>query len=89
MRILQERNRHHFGQPKECALTSPPLDFTMKFMATCPTADAILNGTYLVDTSTPLPQLDEPDADTGSKTPSTTDTTTTSNTTASPALTHY
>ena len=47
--VLQNRNQQHFGQSKNCALTSPPLDFTMKFSATCPVAEAILEGTYLSD----------------------------------------
>ena len=45
--ILMDRNRLHFGQSKECTLTSPPLDFTMNFTATCARAEAILHGTYL------------------------------------------
>ena len=50
MTLLQSQNRTNFGQSKNCTLTSQPLDFTMKFSATCPVADAILEGTYLSDT---------------------------------------
>ena len=44
---LMHPNQHHFGQSKACTLTSPPLDLTMKFSATCEQADAILQGTLL------------------------------------------
>ena len=49
MRTLQNRNRQHFGQPR--TLTQPPLDFTMKFTATCLVADAILERTFLQPTT--------------------------------------
>ena len=52
--ILQQRNREHFGQSRNCTLTSHPLDFTMKFTATCPQADAILDGTLLQPTPSTL-----------------------------------
>ena len=44
---LTQRNQKHFGQSKGCTLTSPPLDVTMDFTATCQRADAILNGEFL------------------------------------------
>ena len=47
--LLQERNRAHFGQSKDCNLTSSPTDFTMEFTATCKRAEAILNGTFPTD----------------------------------------
>ena len=50
---IQQRNQEHFGQSRNCTLTTPPLDFTMKFTATCPQADAILDGTFLQPTSQP------------------------------------
>ena len=49
-----ERNRTHFGQSRNCTLTSSPLNFTMAFSATCQQAEAILEGTYLQPV-TPLP----------------------------------
>ena len=45
--ILIARNKAHFGQSQGCTLTSSPLDFTMKFTATCHQADAILEGKFL------------------------------------------
>ena len=51
---LMEWNQAHFGQSKGCTLTTPPLDFTMAFTATCARADAILEGTY-IQPSTPSP----------------------------------
>ena len=68
MQLLQACNQKHFGQSKDCTLTSPPLDFTMKFSATCSTADAILEGTYLTPTilapapDTILPNATQPAA---------------------------
>ena len=50
---LALRNQCHFGQSDGCTLTSPPTDFTMDFTATCPRTKAILNGTFLQDTSNP------------------------------------
>ena len=47
--LLEERNRKHFGQSKNCNLTSPPTDFTMDFTGACARADAILEGTYPTD----------------------------------------
>ena len=44
---LAKRNRDHFGQSKDCTLTTPPLDFTMDFTATCQRAEAILQGRFL------------------------------------------
>ena len=46
---LTERLQEHFGQSKDCNLTSPPLDITMDFEGTCAKAEAILTGT--MDTS--------------------------------------
>ena len=46
-KLLMYHNRTHFGQSKGCMLTSPPLNVTMEFTATCPRAEAILNGTFL------------------------------------------
>ena len=51
--LLEERNRQHFGQSKDCNLTSEPTDFTMDFTGACHRAEAILNGTY------PKEHLDE------------------------------
>ena len=34
--ILQARNRAHFGQSKDCTWTTPPMDYTSDFSATCP-----------------------------------------------------
>ena len=47
--LLEERNRQHFGQSKDCNLTSEPTDFTMDFTGACHRAEAILNGTYPTD----------------------------------------
>jgi hypothetical protein len=47
--LLQERNRAHFGQSKDCNLTSEPFDFTMLFTGACHRAEAILNGTFTTD----------------------------------------
>ena len=44
--LLEERNRNHFGQSRDCNLTSPPFDFSMLFTGTCHIAEAILNGNY-------------------------------------------
>jgi len=51
---LEARNQAHFGQSKNCNLTSPPLDITMDFEGSCAKAEAILNGTY------PQGDLNEP-----------------------------
>jgi hypothetical protein len=40
--LLQERNRSHFGQSRDCNLTSDPFDFTMDFTAACHRAEAML-----------------------------------------------
>ena len=47
--LLQERNQKHFGQSKECNLTSDPFDFTMEFEGVCHRAEAILNGVFSTD----------------------------------------
>ena len=47
--LLQERNRTHFGQSRDCNLTSPPFDFSMLLTGTCHTAEAILNGSHTSD----------------------------------------
>ena len=52
---LMEQNKEHFGQSQKCTLTSPPLDFTMKFTATCKQANTILKGRYLQPIRHPLP----------------------------------
>ena len=51
--LLQERNQKHFGQSRDCNLTSPPTDFTMDFTGTCHRAEQILDGTY------PMEDVDE------------------------------
>ena len=51
-----ERNQAHFGQSRDCTLTSPPLNFTMKFTAACKQADAILEGHYLQPAEAALPR---------------------------------
>ena len=43
--LLTERNQKHFGQSKNCNLTSPPLDVTMDFEGSCDKAEHLLNGT--------------------------------------------
>ena len=50
---IRDRLKKHFAQSQACNLTSPPLDFTMKFDAACATAEQILTGTYNCE------QLDE------------------------------
>jgi hypothetical protein len=47
--LLQERNRNHFGQSRDCNLTSPPFDFTMLFTGSCHIAEAILKGNFTSD----------------------------------------
>jgi hypothetical protein len=42
--LLLDRNLQHFGQSKNCTLTSTPLNFTMAFTGGCICAEAILNG---------------------------------------------
>jgi hypothetical protein len=44
--LLQERNRVHFGQSRDCSLTSDPFDSTMDFTAACHRADALLEGSF-------------------------------------------
>lgn len=58
--LLEERNRAHFGQSKDCNLTSEPFDFTMLFTGACHKAEAILNGTFTTDE-----ELFPPEATTG------------------------
>jgi len=60
--VLEERNHNHFGQSKNCKLTSPPLDFTMSFEGTCPKAEALLNGNFI---TTPPTHEDDEDGSLG------------------------
>jgi hypothetical protein len=56
--LLQERIREHFGQSKDCNMTSDPFDFTMEFTGASLRAEKILNGTFTNDDEL-FPQLDD------------------------------
>ena len=56
--LLQEQNRHHFGQSANCNLTKEPLDFTMEFTGACHRAEAMLDGTF-VDNLEPPTEMTE------------------------------
>lgn len=47
--ILTACNQKHFGQSKNCNLTTPPLDVTMDFEGTCKKAEKLLTGTMETD----------------------------------------
>ena len=42
---IRARLKKHFSQAKDCNLTSPPMDVTMKFTAACDLAEQTLTGT--------------------------------------------
>ena len=50
---MLDKNKEHFGQPRHCTLTLPPLDLTMEFTTTCERANAILEGQYLLPAQPP------------------------------------
>jgi hypothetical protein len=56
--LLQERNREHFGQSKDCNMTSDPFDFIVEFTGASLRAEKILNGTFTNDDEL-FPQLDD------------------------------
>jgi len=46
IKVLTKRNQTHFGQSKDCTLTSPPFDITMDFEGSCHKAEQLLTGQY-------------------------------------------